>query len=236
LSKKILVAACAAAALMGMGGAASAASLYNTGFDASGNEIVGVGVDAHWTITGGTGTGISGSSAYTSASNGVWPVGPWVSEDGASRWITPTRTAADSFDPRVDGTYQYSQSFNLTSGQAALASFTGQFAADNRVDWIKLNGVTIYSNSLGGSDFENWTSFGDTSHLGFLTGLNTLTFDVVNYGQDGGNPSGLDVRFDTTPGGAAGVPEPATWATLLVGFLGLGAMLRRRSAATVLAR
>jgi hypothetical protein len=34
----------------------------------------------------------------------------------------------------------------------------------------------------------------------------------------------------TPPGGPGGVPEPATWAMLIVGFFGVGAVLRRRRA------
>jgi hypothetical protein len=41
------------------------------------------------------------------------------------------------------------------------------------------------------------------------------------------------VRF--TLNGPGGVPEPATWALMIVGFGGAGAMLRRRRAALVAA-
>lgn len=42
--------------------------------------------------------------------------------------------------------------------------------------------------------------------------------------------SAFPVATDDGPGGIAGVPEPASWALMLVGFGGMGAMLRRRRA------
>ncbi|MBU1378079.1 MAG: PEP-CTERM sorting domain-containing protein [Alphaproteobacteria bacterium] len=40
-----------------------------------------------------------------------------------------------------------------------------------------------------------------------------------------------DVRLTQIDGGASPAPEPATWALMLMGFLGTGAMIRRRSVA-----
>ena len=52
----------------------------------------------------------------------------------------------------------------------------------------------------------------------------------VNFFEDQGGPSGVDLIL---PNGVAisGVPEPATWAMMLLGFLGLGWAYRRRQAA-----
>jgi hypothetical protein len=100
---------------------------------------------------------------------------------------------------------------------------TGQFAADNEVASIVLNGVTIYTGPTdGSSQFTGWTAFSDLGN--FIQGENTLVFNVVNYAQPGGNPSGLDVQFVSSA-----VPEPATWAMLLLGFAGLGFVGRRAS-------
>jgi PEP-CTERM motif len=52
--------------------------------------------------------------------------------------------------------------------------------------------------------------------------LNDPNFPIV----EGGNGQG----FVTTDPASPGVPEPAAWALMLMGFGGLGAMLRRRSA------
>jgi hypothetical protein len=228
-------------ALFAFGGVAQASTfLYNTGFDTSGNEIplATIAADGNWTVSG-TGTGIQpNGSTYASVINGTFPQGPWVPDSSTSRWITPTDNAADSFDPSANGTYEFTETFTLTAAQVATASFTGQFAADNFVDSISLNGASIYSNAVcnvstcsnaNNSDYESWTAF--AANAGFVAGTNTLTFEDINFAQNGGNPAGLDVQFLSE---SAGVPEPATWAMFLIGFGGIGFMMRnarRRSAA-----
>ena len=45
------------------------------------------------------------------------------------------------------------------------------------------------------------------------------------------NPGGANPAAFSTPASTlSGVPEPATWVSMMIGFLALGAMLRRRSA------
>ena len=212
--------------------AASIVGLYNTGVNNDGTQAAN-GIDQHWTLDNNVGS----TDAFVSGTQGSFPLnGPWLNEntDTASRWITPTPTAADSVDPRNDGFYQYSETFDLTAAQAAGASFTGQFAADNGILWIKVNNTAILGSddgpSLGG--FSSWTDFAANSSV-FQAGENTVTFDVDNFAQDGGNPSGLRVEFQSSTVG--GVPEPATWALMIGGFGGMGAMLRRRRRTAALA-
>jgi len=54
----------------------------------------------------------------------------------------------------------------------------------------------------------------------------TFTFQLA-YGEVFGGPAVLGFEINDNPVGG-GVPEPATWAMMLVGFGGLGAMIRRR--------
>lgn len=214
------------------GSAQASTFLYNTGFDAQGHLIpLGTeAVDGNWQLTGGDGTGVPSAlpaATYASAQNGQFPIGYWVPDSTTSRWITPTPNAAASFDPSLNGTYEFTQQFVLTAAQAGDVSFTGQFAADNLVEEVSLNGHILYSASDSGlpSNFGGWTSFGDVSHIGFMSGTNTLTFVVENYAQNGGNPAGLNVQFLSEA-----VPEPGTWAFLLLGLGMLGFALRRRPA------
>jgi hypothetical protein len=211
MNVRTLLLAAAAVLVAGTANAATIVGLYSTGVDNSGVAVSGNGADLHWTLNGG--------SAFTGATNGQFPIGPWVADTAASRWLTPTPNAADSFDPTTDGAYDYTLTFNLTAAQAAGASFTGQFAADNTVTAIMLNGHDLGS----GGGFSSWTGF-DAAAPDFKAGQNTLTFDVDNFAQNGGNPTGLNVQFLTSTAGA--VPEPATWSIMLVGFGGLGAALR----------
>jgi len=211
--------AASALALTGAAHAAPIAGLYDTGVTDTGAQAPN-GIDTHWTLDGG--------SAFISGVQGTFPLTPgvWLDEssDTASRWLTPTNDAGESVDPRNDGFYQYSLTFDLTPTEAASASFLGQFAADNGIEWIKLNGTAILG-SEGGTPiggFSSWTSFAASSD--FQAGANTLTFDVVNFGQATGNPSGLRVEFLSSNA----VPEPASWALMIGGFGLTGAALRRR--------
>ena len=67
----------------------------------------------------------------------------------------------------------------------------------------------------------------DASDTGFLN------FRVLTPGGSFTSLSGAD--YTTLQDGIGGVPEPATWAEMLLGFAGLGALLRRRRAPPVLA-
>ena len=189
--------------------------LYSTGVDNSGVATTGVAADLHWTLNGGT--------AYASTVNGVWPVGAWVSDTTTSQWITPSTNAGQSFDMTSNGFYNYSLSFNILPSQNPLtASFTGQFAVDDRVTAITLNSTTLFSGSEG--DHNVWTDFGTSS--GFVSGLNTLTFTVENIGFAGSNPTGLNVDFLAS--NVSAVPEPSTWLMMILGFAGVGFLRYRR--------
>jgi hypothetical protein len=213
-----------ALAITGIAPAAKAdvvTGLFSTGVNNSG--VATSGVDLHWKLNGG--------SAYASTLNSVWPIGAWVSDTTLSQWITPSTNAAQSFDMTSSGYYDYSLAFNILATQNPLtASFTGQFAVDDRVTSITLNGTTLFSGSEG--DHDIWTDFAASS--GFVAGLNTLTFTVENIGLSGGNPTGLNVDFLTS--NVSAVPEPATWLMMILGFAGIGFLgYRRRNKAAAAA-
>lgn len=85
--------------------------------------------------------------------------------------------------------------------------------------------------ALGGATIVN--SFGT---VGVLDGVGGVNFDVgfaSPSDQFNGNVDAFTIgdaagttTFDFEPNGAA-VPEPATWAMLILGFLGVGAMVRK---------
>jgi hypothetical protein len=89
----------------------------------------------------------------------------------------------------------------------------------------------IYAGTQAGRGLEGNDAFG----LGSLNGLlQNFTYSLS------GNGNNLDeVRFlvSNTSGGpnptAIGVPEPATWATMILGFGMIGSMMRRRRSRTV---
>lgn len=205
--------------------AAVIVGLYNTGVQGGGEEWSsgggarpGNGADLHWDNSGGQGGhAFTGSPLYAT----------WIANDDVSQWVTPSPRGDESFDPTADGAYAYSLTFDLAGFDPATASFAGRFAADNAVTSISLNGQTI----LGADGtFTDWTDFASVTDA-FVDGLNTLTFNLANFAQANGNPTGLRVEFtsssvDDLVGSA--VPEPATWAMLLVGFGVIGTSIRRR--------
>jgi hypothetical protein len=159
----------------------------------------------------------------------------WITTPAApgllSNWDSPTVGATGDLDQGTEnGTYDYQTTFT-----AGVGKLSGMFAADNEVSAIFLNGLQIYFGPLqsgNGPQFYNiWTVFSGATCT-TLNCLNTLTFDVVNYGDQtftGGagtaNPSGLNVEFT----GLTATPLPSTWTMLIAGFVGLGFFAYRGS-------
>lgn len=190
-------------------------TLYDTGVDVNGVATTGHAADLHWTVDGG--------AAYTGATNGQFPIPPWIAETSTSRWITPTANATDTYD-FADHVYTYTETFTLTASQAAHARFSGRFASDNLVDSIKVNGTTVPgSGPVGGAGFTAYQPF-SSDGVALVAGANTLTFAVRNIAATTQNPTGLRVEVAGT------VPEASTWAMLLAGFGLVGVATRRRSA------
>jgi hypothetical protein len=205
----------AGAVFLGMMAAAPAQAavvgLTNTGAIVSGD------IDQAWTITGGSSVP---AISYPAPAYVNGPNPSWIPNSATSSWITPYNPYNENIDPALNGTYHFQTTFTVT-GSTLGAFFTGQFAADNVISKILLNGQTIYTGPGSGSQFTGWTAFG--ANNSFQLGANTLEFDVVNYAQNGGNPAGLNVQFLT-----AAVPEPSTWAMMILGFLGVGFVSYRR--------
>lgn len=200
--------------------AAQISGLFDTGSSFATNAQ-----DTHYALSvmSGSTTGLD-PYGYV-ADNAGWPDGsPWVSSGGA-KWLTPTASEDQSFDPSSNGVYLWRLSFNLTGFDATTASFSGKWAADNGGS-VLLNGTQI--GTSGG--FSSLSSFSATS--GFFAGVNTLDFKVTNLQQNGGNPTGLMVDF--TSSNVAPIPEPETYAMLLagLGFMGFVARRRKQQSAT----
>ena len=205
--KRTLIVAAMLATAITTAHAATITGLKNTGLGASGA------IDSNYSLS----SAVSTTPVITYDSQ--WPIGPWIANDSTSKWITPTSSQGESFDPWTNGTYTYTLTFDLSGYNAATAMFSGRLAADNSVQ-VKLNNNVIGS----ATGFTGWTSFGASS--GFVSGVNTLDFVVSNWAQNGGNPTGLRVEFGTSS--IAAVPEPATYAMLLGGLVMVGAVVRRR--------
>jgi hypothetical protein len=84
------------------------------------------------------------------------------------------------------------------------------------------NWTTIGTASGDLGDLSVDPSFGPIS-VTFDSGSDTTTVSAINGDYQSGGATNLSF---TLFGGPAGVPEPATWAMMLMGFGGLGAAMR----------
>ena len=154
--------------------------------------------------------------------------------------------------------YTTTQDFTLPSGftnaSLNIASFTADDAAVITVNGTPIVGTGIFGPGNGnffftavGPSVPYAFAYGNgavnASFSGpFVVGLNTISIIVnnnnaginINNGPLTGGPSSLEftgtVTYDTSV-----VPEPAVWALAIVGFTMVGASMRRRRPARVLA-
>ncbi|KIU49631.1 hypothetical protein QU42_06160 [Bradyrhizobium sp. UASWS1016] len=209
------VAMVAAAVTFGAAASANAAVVVTNGNLSTGQGAGGTS-DPYWTITAAVGTAPSGDPTIHTYNSAIFPFNAYAAPIGTSQWITPTANAGQSFDPSTNGFYTYTISFIATK-----LSIAGQFMSDNTVSDITLNPVGQHLS--GGGGFTSPTAFAFNNLT--LGGLYTLSFTVENYAQSSGNPTALDVF-------ASAVPEPSTWAMMILGFLGLGFLGYRKSSKT----
>jgi hypothetical protein len=211
---RALALATAAAAALGVAPASAATiqGLFNTGTDANNVALVGGNgvVDPHYQIVSSTSPGFAGQQAVTFQCC-------YFPDDADSRWISLGAGGSPGSNTTV-----YRLSFDLTGLNHTTATISGLWGADN-LGTIILNGV---STGIQTSQFGFLTAFNIAG--GFQAGINTLDFQV----QDFGPPTAL--RVDALAGTAelardpGAVPEPATWAMMLLGFLASGSAIRAR--------
>lgn len=163
----------------------------------------------------------------------VTPAG-WTATDGTVEGLGPaffgglciSGGSADQYCVDLDGSTGdagvMSQGFSLLGNTTYVASFdlSGSQRGDLNSVLVTFGGASA-TYSLASSDtFATRTlSFTPTS-----TGTYSLSF--ANAGGDN-----LGALLDHVSIDSVAVPEPATWALMLTGFGGLGAMLRRRRTA-----
>jgi hypothetical protein len=192
--------------------AAAITGLFNTGVDGSGNALATDGLaDPHYSITNSNIGAPINSPAVTYAHPA------YALNDGNSRWISNSGTGSPG-----NGFVDFTLTFDLTGLNAATAQISGSWGADN-FGTIFLNGVNT---GITNGNFGFLSPFAINS--GFANGINTLTFQI----QDFGPP--LAFRVDNISGTAdaltAAVPEPSTWAMMILGFAGVGFIAYRRKA------
>ena len=214
--KRFLCAAAIGSALLASAGAANASLLYQ--------------LDITTTYSG----GYQGPSAT------------FLGVDEASPdtgYITFTNSGTTQFVGTVGdiavapGPTNYSKSFLVTLNAGASVAFSVNSESSN-VGGFGLTGATIFANGVWDGVTSRNLSVDDIDvHSGvFRTNPFGVTLD--NFVLEGGDSLGRDTgdAFEETQaaghfrfaerGPDSGAPEPATWAMMLMGFLGAGASLR----------
>ncbi|MGH9719434.1 MAG: malectin domain-containing carbohydrate-binding protein [Bryobacteraceae bacterium] len=159
-------------------------TIYNTGVLSPGVLAQQGSADPHYTLIASADAGFPGPNAFIVINQS--PIGAyWLAWGPQSNWIGPQAAAANGNPP---GTYTYRTTFDLTGLDPTTAGLTGNFASDNNAS-IRLNGAPAGPNSLSSSAY---TPF--TINSGFVAGVNTLDFVVVNGGPLA-NPTGLRVEI-----------------------------------------
>ena len=131
------------------------------------------------------------------------------------RFATANGTAASGSD------YAPTNGLLMFPSNVTTATISGQVLFDN-FGTIVLNG-----NQIGGTvtGYNSLTPFGTNANF-FVAGLNTLSFILNNTGgPEAFQVAGLTVTAEPVAGT---VPEPASWALMIAGFVMVGATMRRR--------
>jgi hypothetical protein len=211
IMRTLLLTALAAAASLAAGAAGAATFSYSTDFAA--------GVGPEWSIAG-AGVNSHDAGILGQLDNGVATLTRSSVGDGAGtlafdllgfRTIDGFNCCTDTFHLRVNGTEVFNGVFNLGGGGGE--GFAGP------------PGTTV--SAIAG---------GRRITLGFTagTGANTFAFDygpLQGFGDEAWGLDNVGFTADVREPRSGGAPEPAAWAMLLLGFGGVGAVIRRRRAA-----
>lgn len=184
--------------------------LFSTGVNDAGALLGAAQEDTHWQLVESADTAYPGPKLFTLTPG--FPVGPWLAEGPASRWIAPRPQQGIGNN---EGQYIYRTRFDLTGFDPAKARIQGKWAVDNSGADIVLNGTSLgLANNAG---FGGFTDF--VIETGFVEGTNTLDFVVIN-APSGINPTGLRVELRGTvelPDEPPSILDQPKAASILVG-------------------
>jgi hypothetical protein len=203
---KALLAGVAGAAMLASVGTASAAVIFETGADGPANKNV------FWDLDDGTDDTVTGFINNTSI--GVIAEGNELitTDDNGVVWVVPVDGGFTTLTFSLDG-------FGFTAFEVDLKDPVG-----GNPDWS----VTFETDDGSFQTFNDFNGGFVSAYTNDGSLIQSVTFttnaDIEGVGQ---------VRF----GGIAGapVPEPATWALMILGFGGVGGMLRQRRRHAVIA-
>jgi len=207
--------------------ALATAILFATGIGYADNFVInntGVGAlptnpDPNWTVTTSPTPGLT--NAFVTDTSG-YPFPIWIPDTDTYGWDSPQASYTNQQTDPADTDFFYTTTFDLTGFDPTSAILQFQFAVDNSLVAVTLNGNTMTGFPAGGLDSLSGTQ---TINTDFVAGLNTITFETFNGDTLTNNPTGLLVDFTSATANSA--PEPSAFLLIGVGLGGLG-LIRRR--------
>jgi choice-of-anchor C domain-containing protein len=176
------------------------------------------------------GTFTTYSSGQTFGAGNVWSVTQGSVDEIGNYWQAPPM-GGGSVDLSGNSAGAIQQSFNAAAGTYSL-----QFYLSGNPDGgLGTKQITV---DVGGASQDFFYTLGggnSKTNMGYI--LETLTFHSAGGSNLLTFTSDTDGSFGGVIGGVAvsAIPEPAIWAMLLLGFGGIGMMMRRRPAGLVAA-
>jgi hypothetical protein len=148
--------------------------IFNTGVDGAHHVLAAGAPDPHYALVAApVGSGLTvPNPALAAAAHPAYVPNSAVGSTGSS-WIAPAGSTEISYAP---GAYVYRTTFDLTGLDPATAHVDGIYGSDDTVADVVLNGVS--TGITGGAFFV--LLFPLNLSTGFVAGVNTLDFVVVN--------------------------------------------------------
>lgn len=228
-SIRLMAAVAAGTASLAMAGVAQATTVLSDNFDGEGAAL-NYNSFANWTVSDGTVDVVTHGSYDINCFGGA---GKCVDLDGSTGNAGIMTTNAFAFNAGDTVTLSFQARGNDRGGANDTL-----FAGFNFSGLLSGNSFSGGGFGAGGGAFAGLTTFSFSDVLsanddyalytvGFTAASSGTLFAFINAaGGDNVGPILDNVTLDITGRGA--VPEPTTWAMMLLGFGGLGAVLRRR--------
>jgi len=228
-SVKLLVGGAVGALTLALASGAQATLVLSDDFDGETTSLNYTGF-ANWTVTDGT---VDLVDHGTFSINCFGGAGKCVDLDGSTSNAGIMTTSAYAFSAGDTVTLSFQARGNDRGG--ALDSLFAGFNFTGATDGLSFSGGGF---GVGGGPFVGVTTFSFSDTLlsedpyalytvGFTAATSGSLFAFINTtGGDNVGPILDNVTLDIS----GAIPEPSTWAMMLLGFGGLGAVLRRRRA------